>query len=215
MYVCKNQLGIEKEYEQRTLPDGRLSVDGFVCVYDVSLVPGRSWDKQNETLAALLQNIIKLKKPVVLVTSKNDEACEQGVREAERLVQRKEFKGCIPIVESSSHDNVANYAEALRIRRETLDFVTEAFTQLIRIHVVFRRHVRRLKEEKSAKKLRKQLANGARCAESGSGSGSDSPLTHADTLPVGERATRYQVVDVDGRVSVPGGPAGRALGPHR
>ncbi|KAI5636466.1 hypothetical protein NE865_10815 [Phthorimaea operculella] len=214
MYVCKNQLGIEKEYEQRTLPDGKLSIDGFLCVYDVSLVPGRSWEKQNETLAVILANILKLKKPVVLVTSKNDEACEQGVREAERLVQRKEFKGCIPIVETSSHDNVnvdqafcllaqmvdktkarikvANYAEALRIRRETLDFVTEAFTQLIRIHVhdhkemwssaskrlchypewikfvqqfgndgtqvVFRRHVRRLKEEKSAKKLRKQLA---------------------------------------------------------
>ncbi|XP_026317332.1 rho GTPase-activating protein 190 [Hyposmocoma kahamanoa] len=214
MYVCKNQLGIEKEYEQKTLPDGKLSVDGFLCVYDVSLVPGRSWEKQNDTLAAILQNILKLKKPVVLVTSKNDEACEQGVREAERLVQRKEFKGCIPIVETSSHDNVnveqafcllaqmvdktkarikvANYAEALRIRRETLDFVTEAFTQLIRIHVldhkemwssaskrlchypewvkfvqqfgndgtqvVFRRHIRRLKEERSAKKLRKQLA---------------------------------------------------------
>ncbi|XP_064292794.1 rho GTPase-activating protein 190 isoform X2 [Plodia interpunctella] len=213
MYVCKNQLGIEKEYEQRLMPDGKLSVDGFLCVYDVSLVPGRSWEKQNETLAAILQNILKLKKPVVLVTSKNDEACEQGVREAERLVQRKEFKGAIPIVETSSHDNVnvdqaffllaqmvdkskarikvANYAEALRIRRETLDFVTEAFTQLIRIHVqdhkemwstvskrlchypewvkfvqqfgndgtqvVFRRHIRRLKEERSAKKLRKQL----------------------------------------------------------
>ncbi|KAG7297034.1 hypothetical protein JYU34_019959, partial [Plutella xylostella] len=214
MYVCKNQLGIEKEYEQRLMPDGKLSVDGFLCVYDVSLVPGRSWEKQNETLAAILQSIIKLKKPVVLVTSKNDEACEQGVREAERLVQRKEFKGCIPIVETSSHDNVnveqafillaqmvdkakarikvANYAEALRIRRETLDFVTEAFTQLIRIHVqdhrevwstvskrlcnyaewtkfvqqfgndgtqvVFRRHIRRLKEERSNKKLRKQLS---------------------------------------------------------
>ncbi|CAH2099093.1 unnamed protein product [Euphydryas editha] len=214
MYVCKNQLGIEKEYEQKLMPDGKLSVDGFLCVYDVSLVPGRSWEKQNETLAAILQNILKLKKPVVLVTSKNDEACEQGVREAERLVQRKEFKGSIPIVETSSHDNVnvdqaffllaqmvdkskarikvANYAEALRIRRETLDFVTEGFTQLIRIHVqdhkeiwstvskrlchypewikfvqqfgndgtqvVFRRHIRRLKEERSAKKLRKQLA---------------------------------------------------------
>ncbi|XP_041984268.1 rho GTPase-activating protein 190 isoform X2 [Aricia agestis] len=214
MYVCKNQLGIEKEYEQKLMPDGKLSVDGFLCVYDVSLVPGRSWEKQNETLAALLLNIVKLKKPVVLVTTKNDEASEQGVREAERLVQRKEFKGAIPIVETSSHDNVnvdqaffllaqmvdkskarikvANYAEALRIRRETLDFVTEAFTQLIRIHVqdhkemwsmvskrlchypewtkfvqqfgndgtqvVFRRHIRRLKEERTTKKLRKQLA---------------------------------------------------------
>ncbi|KAG6464646.1 hypothetical protein O3G_MSEX014644, partial [Manduca sexta] len=169
---------------------------------------------QNEIIATILQNILKLKKPVVLVTTKNDEASELGVREAERLVQRKEFKGCIPLVETSSHDNVnvdhaffllaqmvdkskarikvANYAEALRIRRETLDFVTEAFTQLIRIHVedhkemwsaaskrlchypewikfvqqfgndgtqvVFRRHIRRLKEERSAKKLRKQLA---------------------------------------------------------
>ncbi|CAH2987177.1 unnamed protein product [Chilo suppressalis] len=214
MYVCKNQLGIEKEYEQKLMPDGKLSVDGFLCVYDVSLVPGRSWEKQNEILAAILQNILKLKKPVVLVTSKNDEMCDQGVREAERLVQRKEFKGSIPIVETSSHDNVnvdqafillaqmvekskarikvANYAEALRIRRENLDFVTEAFTQLIRIHVqdhkemwsaaskrlchypewvkfvqqfgndgtqvVYRRHIRRLKEERSAKKLRKQLA---------------------------------------------------------
>ncbi|CAH2060651.1 unnamed protein product, partial [Iphiclides podalirius] len=214
MYVCKNQLGIEKEYEQRLMADGKLTVDGFLCVYDVSLVPGRTWEKQNEITAAILQNILKLKKPVVLVTSKNDEACEQGVREAERLVTRKEFKGSVPIVETSSHDNVnvdqaffllaqmvdkakarikvANYAEALRIRRETLDFVTEAFTQLIRIHVqdhkemwsaaskrlshfpewikfvqqfgndgtqvVYRRHIRRLKEERSAKKLRKQLA---------------------------------------------------------
>lgn len=46
MYVCKNQLGIEKEYEQRLMPDGKLTVDGFLCVYDVSLVPGRSWEKQ-------------------------------------------------------------------------------------------------------------------------------------------------------------------------
>ena len=46
MYVCKNQLGIEKEYEQKLMSDGKLSVDGFLCVYDVSLVPGRSWEKQ-------------------------------------------------------------------------------------------------------------------------------------------------------------------------
>lgn len=46
MYVCKNQLGIEKEYDQRLMPEGKLSVDGFLCVYDVSLVPGRTWEKQ-------------------------------------------------------------------------------------------------------------------------------------------------------------------------
>jgi len=40
MYICKSQLGIEKEYEQKVLPDGRLSIDGFIVVYDVSAVPG-------------------------------------------------------------------------------------------------------------------------------------------------------------------------------
>jgi hypothetical protein len=41
MYVCKNQLGIEKEYEQRVMPDGRFNVDGFLCVFDVSVVQNR------------------------------------------------------------------------------------------------------------------------------------------------------------------------------
>jgi len=40
MYICKSQLGIEKEFEQKVLPDGRLNIDGFVVVYDVSAVPG-------------------------------------------------------------------------------------------------------------------------------------------------------------------------------
>lgn len=42
MYICKSQLGIEKEYEQKVLPDGRLTIDGFIVCYDVSAVPGKS-----------------------------------------------------------------------------------------------------------------------------------------------------------------------------
>ncbi|XP_077288931.1 rho GTPase-activating protein 190 isoform X2 [Arctopsyche grandis] len=158
MYVCKNQLGIEKEYEQRLLPDGRLSIDGFICVYDVSHVPGRSWEKQSELVAGILNNIIKTKKPVILVTTKNDEAAERGVREAERLLgSRREWRAAIPIIETSSHLGVnidhaflllsqmidrsknrikiSSYQEALRVRREQLDTVTEAFQHLIRAHI--------------------------------------------------------------------------------
>lgn len=40
MYICKSQLGIEKEYEQKVMPDGRLNIDGFIVCYDVSAVPG-------------------------------------------------------------------------------------------------------------------------------------------------------------------------------
>lgn len=92
MYVCKSQLGIEKEFEQRLMPEGRLNVDGFVCVYDVSHVPGRPADKQAEFAATLLQTLVRTRKPVVLAATKTDEACEMHLREAERLVARKELR---------------------------------------------------------------------------------------------------------------------------
>lgn len=157
MYICKNQLGIEKEYEQKVLPDGKLNVDGFICVFDVSVVPSRLLEKQIEIVSAILNNLIKTKKPVVLVTTKNDDANEVYVREVEKLVQRKEYKGTIPIIETSAHDNVnvdlafvllaqmidrskvrtkvVSYTEASRARKELMDAASEAFLRLIRIHV--------------------------------------------------------------------------------
>ncbi|KAL1491496.1 hypothetical protein ABEB36_012085 [Hypothenemus hampei] len=157
MYICKNQLGIEKEYEQKILPDGRMSIDGFICVFDVSVVPSRSIEKQVEFCAAILNNIVKTKKPVVMISTKNDEANEIYVREVHRLVQRSEYKGNIPLVESSAHENVnidlgflllaqiiektkirlkvSPYTEAAMARKEILDAASDAFMRLIRVHV--------------------------------------------------------------------------------
>ncbi|XP_069168260.1 rho GTPase-activating protein 190 isoform X33 [Procambarus clarkii] len=158
MYICKNQLGIEKEYEQRVLPDGKLNVDGFLCVFDVSQVPNRSLERQVELTASILNNCLKTKRPVVLVTTKNDEANEVYVKEAEKLASRKEFKGNIPLVETSSHENVnidcafmtlahlidrnrgririVPFYEAARHRKEILDVATDAFQRLVRTHVL-------------------------------------------------------------------------------
>ncbi|KAM7286588.1 hypothetical protein ISCGN_030377 [Ixodes scapularis] len=152
MYICKNQLGIEKEYEQKLLPDGRLSVDGFVCVFDVSPVPGRSLEKQVEFTGALLGALVRTRKPLVLATTKGDEACEAHLREAERLVNRKDLRGQVPLVETSAHENInvdqaflvlaqlvdranrnarwgriPSFSEAARARRDTLDQATDAF----------------------------------------------------------------------------------------
>ncbi|KFM58166.1 hypothetical protein X975_04418, partial [Stegodyphus mimosarum] len=157
MYICKNQLGIEKEYEQKLLPDGKINIDGFVCVFDVSEVQGRSIEKQVEFTALILNNLLKTKKPIVLATTKNDEAKEMYVKEAERLVSRKEFKNNIPIVETSAHENVnvdltfiitaqmidrtkgkaklVPFLESARSRKEVLDFCTEAYQSLIRAQV--------------------------------------------------------------------------------
>ncbi len=57
--LCKRRLknvafslaGIEREYEQKLMPDGKFIVDGFLCVFDVSLVPNRVPEKQTEFVA--------------------------------------------------------------------------------------------------------------------------------------------------------------------
>ncbi|XP_063220269.1 rho GTPase-activating protein 190 isoform X2 [Bacillus rossius redtenbacheri] len=157
MYICKNQLGIEKEYEQKVIPDGKMNIDGFLCVFDVSVVPGRSIEKQVEVVTTILNNLMKTKKPVVLVTTKNDDANESYVKEAEKIASRKEFKGVIPVVETSAHENInvdlafvtlaqlidrtkgrckiVPYIEAAKARKELLESSTEAFHRLIRSQV--------------------------------------------------------------------------------
>ncbi|XP_037919567.1 rho GTPase-activating protein 190 isoform X4 [Hermetia illucens] len=157
MYICKNQLGIEKEYEQKLLPDGRLNIDGFICVFDVSPVPNRSIEKQVEFVHNVIMSLLKTKKPILLVTTKNDDANESYVREAEKICQRKEYKGAIQLVETSSHESInidlafillaqlidkcknrtkiTTYQEAARTRKELLDNRTEAVTRLIRTQI--------------------------------------------------------------------------------
>lgn len=157
MYICKNQLGIEKEYEQKVLPEGKISIDGFVCLFDVSVVPSRSIEKQVEFVSAILNNLIKTKKPIVFVTTKNDDANDIYVREAHKLIQRNEYKNNIPVVESSAHDSVnidigfmllaqmadktkirskvPIYTEAALARKEIMDAASDAFMRLIRVHV--------------------------------------------------------------------------------
>ncbi|KAK9890323.1 hypothetical protein WA026_010422 [Henosepilachna vigintioctopunctata] len=157
MYICKNQLGIEKEYEQKLLPEGKFNVDGFICLFDVSIVPSRSLEKQIEIVSNILNNLLKTKKPIVFITTKNDDADPGYLREADKLIQRKEFKGVLPLVETSAHENVnvdlafmvlaqmvdkckfrtkiIPYVEAARIRRELMDAASESFMRLIRLHV--------------------------------------------------------------------------------
>ena len=63
-----------------------------VMVFDMSLVPNRTLERQVETTAGILNSLLKTKKPVVLATTKNEEGNEIFIREAERLLNKKEFK---------------------------------------------------------------------------------------------------------------------------
>ncbi|KAI5726554.1 hypothetical protein M8J76_004669 [Diaphorina citri] len=136
----------------------KLIIDGFLCLFDVSVVPSRTVEKQVEVVANILNNLVKTKKPIVVVTTKNDDANETFVRELEKLVARKEYKGAIPVVETSAHENInvdlafialaqlandrnkgrvkiVSYNEAARGRRELLELTTDAFQSLIRSQV--------------------------------------------------------------------------------
>ncbi|CAG2108617.1 unnamed protein product [Medioppia subpectinata] len=157
MYICKNQLGIEKEYEQRYLNDGRFCIDGFVCTFDVSQVQGRSIERQVELTALILNNLLKTKKPIVLATTKHDEVYDYYVKEAERLVNRREFKGNIALVETSAHENVnvdlafvtcaqlidrtkgksknVSFLESSRNRRDAMDNASDAYLSLIQSQI--------------------------------------------------------------------------------
>ncbi|XP_052865905.1 rho GTPase-activating protein 190 [Anopheles cruzii] len=162
-YICKNQLGIEHEYEEVVLPEGRFLVDGFVCVFDVSVVPNRTVEKQIEFVTQIIGNVLKNKKPIVLVTTKNDDASELYVREAEKICSRKEYKGQILLVETSAHESInidlafvvlaqmidkakqrskiPSYVEAARQRTDLLNASTEYVTRLIRNQITDHRSI--------------------------------------------------------------------------
>jgi GTP1/Obg family GTP-binding protein len=76
----------------------------FICCFDVSAVPQRTLESQVDFVVHLLNSAMKNKKPVVLVTTKNDEASERYVKEAEKIVARKEYKNNIPLVGTSSQN---------------------------------------------------------------------------------------------------------------
>ena len=156
--------GLEHEFQQILLPDGRISIDGFICVFDVSDVAQRPVSKQAEYVSYIMTQLAKTKKPMVLATTKNDELIRTYAAEAEHILSRKELRsaGPIPIVETSANLNVnvdhafmtlahliervssgvsgklrqriVLYSEALRARQEYLDGATTAYN-LSLIHI--------------------------------------------------------------------------------
>ena len=148
---------MEDGYEQKLMPDGKVVIDGIICCFDVSRVNERPLEKQLEYVLVLLNNAVKTKKPVVLVTTKNDVGEQASVREVEKILTRKEFKSAIPLVETSAHENVnvetaflllahmidksktktkvVPFEEAMRSRKEIKDVAREAFKHLLRTKV--------------------------------------------------------------------------------
>lgn len=69
-------LGLEDTYDQVKFPTGKINVDGFICVVDVSRSQTRTLESQLEFVSKILSTLIKTKKPIVIAASKMDEGSE-------------------------------------------------------------------------------------------------------------------------------------------
>ncbi|WKY06617.1 hypothetical protein Q1695_006642 [Nippostrongylus brasiliensis] len=107
MYIQKEQLGLEAEFDQHVLPDGKCSVDAFIFVFDASRTEGRTFESQCSSSSATLSNVIKTKKPIVLALSQMDSADDEARKALSSLLSRKDLKSThITVVEVSALMNV-------------------------------------------------------------------------------------------------------------
>ncbi|MEQ2283658.1 Rho GTPase-activating protein 35 [Ameca splendens] len=103
MYFCTDQLGLEQDFEQKQMPEGKLMVDGFLLCVDVSRGMNRSFEDQMKFVGNLYNQLAKTKKPVVLVLTKCDEGVERYIKDSHAFALAKKN---LQVVETSARSNV-------------------------------------------------------------------------------------------------------------
>ncbi|KAF1756687.1 hypothetical protein GCK72_013141 [Caenorhabditis remanei] len=106
MYIQKEQLGLESEFPQHLLPDGKFNVDGFILACAVS----KDSPLHSNHVLNIAKSISKTKKPILIALTKCDELSEDSKRHYMNLfLTTKELKHVLcnlPPVETSSVKNV-------------------------------------------------------------------------------------------------------------
>ncbi|KAK0148079.1 Rho GTPase-activating protein 5 [Merluccius polli] len=150
MYICTDQLGLEQDFDQKQMPDGKLTVDGFMLCVDVSKGCNRKFDDQMKFVGSLYAQIGKSKKPIVLAATKCDECVEQHLRELQAFAASKKN---LVVVETSARTSVnvepcfhaliqqmdktrgkpktVSYLEAYKVQRQLVAMVTDRFEKVV------------------------------------------------------------------------------------
>ena len=150
MYISRDQVALQNDYEQVQLPGGKFNVDGFVCVYDVSS-RGKA-DEQEMLYASLLSLLQKTKKPIVVAATKCDDLRKNSLDDCHKLFTSKKLTN-VPIIECSAEENVnvdlvflllaqliekgrirsriTPYSEAVQTHKETINNALENYQKLV------------------------------------------------------------------------------------
>uniref|UniRef100_A0A1A8N9J9 Rho GTPase activating protein 5 n=2 Tax=Nothobranchius rachovii TaxID=451742 RepID=A0A1A8N9J9_9TELE len=154
MYICTDQLGLEQDFDQKQMPDGKLNIDGFVLCVDVSKGCNRKFDDQMKFVNSLYSHIVKSKKPIVVAATKCDECVDQHLRDLYAFVNSKKN---LMVIETSARFNVnidlsfnaliqqldktrgkpktVPYLEAYKVQRQLIASVTDRFEKVM-LHTV-------------------------------------------------------------------------------
>ncbi|CAK8692908.1 unnamed protein product [Clavelina lepadiformis] len=122
MYICTDQVGVESEFESKLMPDGKITIDGFILCYDVSLVTNRTIDDQVRFVQNCHHYLAKTKKPVLLALTKCDEGVPAFIQEGVKFaasVGGKRSSG-LSVVETSASENI-NVTLAFLILAQLID----------------------------------------------------------------------------------------------
>ncbi|XP_075469278.1 rho GTPase-activating protein 5 [Ascaphus truei] len=103
MYICTDQLGLEQDFEQKQMPEGKLTIDGFVLCIDVSQGCTRKFDEQLKFINNLYVQVAKAKKPVIIAATKCDECVDHYLREVQAFSSNKKN---LLVVETSARINI-------------------------------------------------------------------------------------------------------------
>ncbi|KAE8587571.1 hypothetical protein XENTR_v10022019 [Xenopus tropicalis] len=150
MYICTDQLGLEQDFEQKQMPEGKLTVDGFVLCIDVSQGCNRKFDDQLKFVNNLYTHVAKTKKPIIIAATKCDECVDHYLREVQGFASNKKN---LLVVETSARNNInvetcfaaliqmldktrskpkiIPYLEAFKIHRQIVISASDKFDKLI------------------------------------------------------------------------------------
>ncbi|KAG7253359.1 hypothetical protein CRUP_020764, partial [Coryphaenoides rupestris] len=150
MYICTDQLGLEQDFDQKQMPDGKLAIDGFMLCVDVSKGCNRKFDDQMKFVGSLYMQISKSKRPIVLAATKCDECVEQHLRDLQAFAASKKN---LVVVETSARTSVnvelcfhaliqqldktrgkpktVSYLDAYKVQRQLVAMVTDRFEKVV------------------------------------------------------------------------------------
>ncbi|XP_043929817.1 LOW QUALITY PROTEIN: rho GTPase-activating protein 5 [Protopterus annectens] len=150
MYICTDQLGLEQDFEQKQMPDGKLNIDGFVLCIDVSQGCNRKFDDQLKFVNNLFTHLGKTKKPVVVAATKCDECVDHYLREVQAFASNKKnlivvetsarcsvnvelcFAALVQMLDKTrGKPKIIPYLDAYKTNRQLVATATDKFEKLI------------------------------------------------------------------------------------